>query len=215
MDYGIISYNDGFILSIHETHHPLERPKPIKSETMPVHICLLRGINVGGKRIKMDALRDMFDSLGIPNAQTLLASGNVVFQSDETDSKSFVETIEAAIQTTFGFESKIIMRTQAQLQAIIDKNPFQEGDFAGNKMLVTFLRAAPNPELVEAFKEGYTGPERIHFLDDEIFIDYVEGAGQSKLSNNLIEKKLKVVGTARNWNTVLKLQALAEKVASF
>ncbi len=179
---------------------------------MPVYICLLRGINVTGTRMKMAALRDMFASLGIQNAQTLLASGNVVFQSDEADPGRLVETIEPAIQATFGFESKIIMRTQAELNTTIKNNPFAQEDVVGKWLLVTFLRSAPDSELIDAFNEWHTGVERVRFAGDEIFTDYVEGVGQSKLSNNVVESKLNVVGTARNWNTVLKLQALAEKV---
>ena len=67
---------------------------------MPVYICLLRGINVSGKRMKMDDVRAMFELLDIPNAQTLLASGNVVFQAGEKERDSFVEIIEAAIQSS-------------------------------------------------------------------------------------------------------------------
>ena len=182
-------------------------------ETMPVYICLLRGINVGGKRMKMAAVREMFGEIGIANAQTLLASGNIVFQSDESDRDSFVAPIEAAIQSTFGFESKVIMRSRDDLQAAIENNPFpvDERTVKGNRLLVTFLRSLPDAEAIEALNQWHTGVERIQLVGTELFVHYVDGAGNSKLTNNVIERKLNVVGTARNWNTVLKLQALGDR----
>ena len=154
----------------------------------------------------------MFAALGFPDAKTLLASGNVVFQSDQQEPESLIEKIESAIQSTFGFESKVILRTQDELQTVIENNPFDMDDVAGNKLLVTFLRVAPDPDLIPAFKSWHTGAERVHFVGDEIFAHYVDGIARSKLTGNAIESKLKVVGTARNWNTILKLQSLADKV---
>jgi uncharacterized protein (DUF1697 family) len=181
---------------------------------MTVYICLLRGINVGGnKRIKMADLRDLFKTLGIADAKTLLASGNVVFQSDETDPAKLVAAIEAAIQAAYGFESKIIMRTHAALQAVIEKSPFEPDEVDGSKLLVMFLRDAPAAQHIAAFNESHSTVERVVFTGDEIFIDYADGIGTSKLSNNALEGKLKVIGTGRNWNTVLKIQTLADEIA--
>ena len=179
---------------------------------MPVYIALLRGINVGGKRMKMADLRDMFTNIGFQDVQTLLASGNVIFQTKEDNQGKLVADIENAIQLTFGFDSKIIIRTLEQIEAVITKNPFNMDEIAGNRLLVTFLRDTPSNEAIQAFEEFHQTNEAVHISDEEIFIHYPDGAGQSKLSNNVIEKKLDIVGTARNWNTVIKIRALASKV---
>lgn len=174
---------------------------------MPVYIALLRGINVGGnKRIKMADLRALFASIGLPDVKTLLASGNVIFQSDETDREKLVSNIEETIQRHYDFEVKVILRTGDELEAIIEKNPFAGQDVAGNRLLLTFLENNSATEAVNNFQESHATNEVFYFMEKEIFIHYPDGAGQSKLSNTVLEKKLAVIGTARNWNTVIKLQ---------
>lgn len=176
---------------------------------MPVYIALLRGINVGGnKRIKMADLRTLLADIGISDANTLLASGNVVFQSDEIDREKLVSNVEEAIQRHYDFEVKVVLRSGDDLEAIIEKNPFAGQDVAGNRLLVTFLNHSAAIETVNKFQQSHTTNEIIYFMDKEIFIHYPDGAGQSKLSNTIIEKKMTVTGTARNWNTVIKLQAI-------
>lgn len=177
---------------------------------MTVYICLLRGINVGGKRMKMSDLQDMFESIGIPNTKTLLASGNVVFQSDEKDASKLAQKIEDTIPDKFGFDSKIIMRTQQDLEAIIEKNPLHKEDYETKMLHVNFLRQAPSKEAVQNFEQAHNTEERVFVNGNEVFIYYPNGAGRSKLD---IERSLNVIGTARNWNTVLKLQALAHEIA--
>ena len=98
---------------------------------MPVYIALLRGINVGGKRMKMADLREMFTTIGFQDVKTILASGNVIFQTKEDNQQQWVTDIENAIQATFGFESKIILRTPEQIEAVIAKNPFNMEKVAG------------------------------------------------------------------------------------
>lgn len=176
---------------------------------MSIYIALLRGINVGGnKRIKMADLRELLADIGISDAKTLLASGNVIFQSDETEREKLVSSVEEAIQKHYDFEVKVILRSGDELEAVIEKNPFTGQDVAGNRLLVTFLKNSPSREAVHDFQESHTTKEVLHLMGKEIFIHYPDGAGQSKLSNTVIEKKFAVTGTARNWNTVIKLQAI-------
>lgn len=176
-----------------------------------IYVCLLRGINVGGnKRIKMADLRDLLDGIGLEKVQTVLQSGNVVFETDQTDRDNLAEKIESAIHEKYGFEVTIMLRTASEWQSIIDKKPEYDIEVAGNRLALVCLQSVPLPENKIALMEAHDGDEIIHFLDKEMFIYYVNGMGKSKLSNAILERKLKIATTARNWNTVLKLQALIE-----
>jgi uncharacterized protein (DUF1697 family) len=177
------------------------------------YISLLRGINVGGnKTIKMAELKTLYESLGFAQVQTLLQSGNVVFQSDSADSVAIVQQLETGIQAHFGFEVKIILRTAPQWDALITNAPFsaeQRDDPA--KMLVLCLTAAPHPDHLTTLLATYSGSEKIYLQGDTLYAYYTDGMGRSKLDHAFLERKLKVIGTGRNWNTVLKLQALAQR----
>lgn len=179
---------------------------------MPVYISLLRGINVGGsKQIRMAELKTLYESLGFGGTQTLLQSGNVVFQSETPDPDQIANSIEAGIEQRFGFQSRIILRTRDQWQEILQRHPFSIDQLAEpSKILVMFLRDAPAIEAVEMLMQAHTGPEVIYPGGHELYIYYPEGMGRSKLDHALIERKLKVIATGRNWNTVTKLLTLCE-----
>jgi uncharacterized protein (DUF1697 family) len=176
---------------------------------MPVTISLLRGINVGGnKKIRMAELKALYESLGFAHVQTLLQSGNVVFATD-SDPVLLAGQLEAAILATFGFESKIILRTCAELRAITEQHPYTAGQLAEpSKALVTFLAEAPDDTAIHTLLNDHQGPEALHVIGREAFAFYTDGAGRSKLTNVFIEKRLRTTGTARNWNTILKLRDL-------
>lgn len=179
---------------------------------MTVWIALLRGINVGGnKKIRMADLKTLLESLGLRGVQTLLQSGNVVFESDQIEHDQLVSQIEAGIEQTFGFHSDVILRTREQLRAIVEAHPFSEDQLAEPaKIAVVFLRTAPDIEAIESVRKAYTGPEEFHLNGTELYVYYPEGMGRSKLGDALSDKKLHNTGTARNWNTVRKLLALAD-----
>jgi uncharacterized protein (DUF1697 family) len=177
---------------------------------MPVFVSLLRGINVGGnKKIAMANLRAVYESVGLAGAQTLLQSGNVVFWTDE-DTTALAGRIEAAIEARFGFHAAVILRTQAELNEIINGHTFSAGKLAEpNKIAVAFLAEAPSVAALNTLNEAHDGPEIIHSRGRELYIYYAEGMGRSKLTNNLIEKRLNTTSTVRNWNTINRLHALA------
>jgi uncharacterized protein (DUF1697 family) len=177
---------------------------------MTALISLFRGINVGGNhKIRMDELKAIHESLGLKDVVTYIQSGNVVFHSDNVDPLQLQQQIEENVEKRCGFYVEVIVRTSAELNAVIDKNPFQgQQDNEFKRLLVMFLDDLPDPAAWDALLKTYTGPEQLFIIDKEVYIYYTDGIGRSKLSNNFIEKKLKVYGTARNWNTVLQLQKL-------
>ncbi len=94
---------------------------------MTVVISLLRGVNIGGHhKIKMNALRDLYESLGFPGAQTYLQSGNVVFRTKAGDTSKLARRIEDAIEKAFGFRPVVVPRTSSDLRDVISRNPFAE-----------------------------------------------------------------------------------------
>lgn len=177
---------------------------------MSVFISLLRGINVGGhKKLKMASLKGLYESLGLHQTQTVLQSGNAIFRADSTEARAIVSQIEDGILQHFGFESRVILRTPEQLMTITADPVFSiEERETPNRCLVMFTEQPPMPDTVSGFLQAHKGSEIVRFRGDEVYAYYPNGAGQSKLSNNALEKSLNITGTARNWNTINRLADL-------
>ena len=179
---------------------------------MTRYVSLFRGINVGGNQlVRMDALKELHTSLDLQNVQTYIQSGNVVFTSDNPNVTQIQKDIEDGFAQKFGFPVKVMVRTAGELNMIIENNPFQNQPMRESKWVVAiFLASDPISTALEDIHKTYAGPEEIHIIGQEAFIYYPEGQGRSKLTTTFLEKKLKTAGTARNWNTVLRLQKMME-----
>ena len=180
---------------------------------MTTFVSLFRGINVGGHQtIRMDELKDLHESLGLKDVVTYIQSGNVVFSSDDADLAQLPRQIEDGFAQKFGFHVKVIVRTSAELREIIANNPFQNHHMKESKwVVVMFLATRPESTAQEDLQKTYVGPEELCILGQEVYIYYPNGIGRSKLSHTLIEKKLKTMGTGRNWNTILQLQKMIQR----
>jgi uncharacterized protein (DUF1697 family) len=183
---------------------------------MNVVISMLRGVNVGGhNKIKMDALRELYESLKLRDAQTYVQSGNVVFRTKEQDLVKLAKRIEDTIERSLGFRPNVILRTPAELRNVIAGNPFAGRDgIEPNKLLVTFLADHPGQEARDKVLAIKTDPEELRLEGREIYVYFPTGMGRSKLQMGGIERILKVPGTGRNWNSVTKLLEIAEKLES-
>jgi len=179
---------------------------------MTAFVSLFRGINVGGHHhISMDELKDVHEALGFKDVLLYIQTGNVVFTSDDADVARLRRHIEDGFEKKLGFHVEVLVRTSAELREIIEKNPFQGQPGKESKwVVVMFLAARPDATAQEDLLKTYIGPEELFFIGKEVYIYYPNGIGRSKLSNSFIEKKLKTVGTARNWNTILQLQKLLQ-----
>ena len=175
-----------------------------------LRVALLRAVNVGGRKVIMAELRAMLEDLGLAAPRTLLASGNALFESDE-DAAVLEGRLEEAIQHRFGLRSEVMVRTPEDCAAALAAGPFQaEAKAEPSRTYVMFLKSAPPAEAVQALLAAVEPmPERAAVRGREAYLYYADGAGTSKLTNALIERKLGVRGTARNWNTVGKLAAFA------
>jgi len=179
---------------------------------MTAFVSLFRGINVGGhKGVRMGDLKDLYESLGFKDVATYIQSGNVVFTGDDADVARLRGQIEDGFEKKFGFHSEVFVRTSAELRDIIDKNPFQgQQSKESKRVVVMFLAAHPDDRAQEDLFKTYAGPEEIFITGKEMYIYYADGIGRSKLSHGFIEKRLKTLGTARNWNTILQLQKMIQ-----
>ncbi len=179
---------------------------------MGVLISMLRGVNVGGhNKIKMDALRALYESLKLRDPHTYVQSGNVIFRTEERDVLVLTKRVQNGIERKFGFRPNVIVRTCSELRDVIAKNPFaNRRDIHPSKLLVIFLASDPGPEARDRVLRIKTDPEELRMDGRELYIYYPNGMARPKLSWAVIEKTLKTSGTGRNWNTVSKLLEIAE-----
>ncbi len=181
---------------------------------MAVIISMLRGVNVGShNKIKMDALRALYESMKLREAQTYVQSGNVIFRTDERDIARLAKRIENGIERKLGFRPDVILRTATEMREVIARNPFaKRRGIEPSKLLVTFLGSDPGAEAREKILQIKCDPEELRIEGRELYIYFPNGIGRSKLSWAGLEKTLKTPGTARNWNSVTKMLEMAENL---
>lgn len=182
---------------------------------MYIYLALLRGINVSGKKIiKMEDLRKLMADAGYTNVKTYIQSGNIIFESTEKSKDKIAKAIEKLIEDNYGFDVTVFVTDKKALEKAIDNNPFAESrieEEAGfKKLYVTFLSEVPTSENMEKLSQAPIGDDLIDLIGDILYFKLESKASDSKLSNNLIESKLKVKATTRNWNTSLKLLSMME-----
>ena len=186
----------------------------ILSPPMPVIICMLRGVNVGGhNKINMEALKALCVSLKLKNPQTFIQSGNVIFRTEEKDLLKLAQRIQDAIEKGFGFRPGVVLRTLPELKKAIGRNPFADRKgIEPGKLLVMFLAEDPGKDALKNALAIETAPEELHIAGREVYIYFLNGQGRSKLPWPKIERALGTSGTGRNWNSVTKLLEMAEKL---
>ena len=169
---------------------------------MAVFVALLRAVNVGGTgALPMDELRAICERAGFEGVTTYIASGNVVFRSSLPAAKAR-RRLEVALAKRVGRPVTAMLRTPAELEALLARNPFPRA--APNRLLVLFLDVAPPQGALEEVK--IPGREEIRLAGREVFIHYPDGMGRSNM-----RMPLAAVGTGRNVNTVRKLLELARR----
>ena len=177
---------------------------------MSVYIGLLRAVNVGGRTLKMQALRELCASVGLQDVCTHLQSGNFVFKTKDQKPAAIAAKLETALEREFGFRAEVILRTTAELKQVMARNPFaKRREVAPNKLIVMFLRDELQLETRKAIEALDRDGEELVWGGREIYMYFPEGMGQSKFVPRLM-RSLKNSGTARNWNTVTKVLEIAE-----
>ncbi len=180
---------------------------------MTSYLSLLRGINVGGKSLKMDALRKIYEDRGAERVRTYIQSGNVLFEfsSPEAGVKAFSDRVKSAILKQFKFEVPVLTLKTDRLKDVLNKNPFlKRSNIDPSKLHVTFLASKPNQALVAKLEALPAGKDELCCIADRIYLYCPGGYGETKLSNQTIEKTLSVEATTRNWKTVNALWEMSQ-----
>jgi uncharacterized protein (DUF1697 family) len=182
---------------------------------MAVVVSMLRGVNLGPhNRIKMDALRTLYESLGLRNVATYVQSGNVVFQTTARDLVKIGRRIEDGIESTFGFRCDVVLRTPVELRDVVAANPFAgRSGIEPAKLLIAFLARGLSPEAKAKLLSVPIEPEELYIHGRELYIYFANGMARPKLPSGLIDRTVQMAWTGRNWNTVTKLLEMSEALA--
>jgi uncharacterized protein (DUF1697 family) len=176
------------------------------------HVALLRAVNVGGRnKIAMARLRELLEGLGYGEVRTHLQSGNAVFTAAPTPPEYVATAIERQLAAELGLAAKVLVRTRTELERVVAGNPLLAIASDHARMLVTFLSHAPDAEAVNDLAPVDFEPDAFAVGEREIYLWYPGGVRATKLSNAFWEKRLGVVATGRNWNTVTRLLEMASE----
>ncbi len=186
---------------------------------MPTHVALLRGINVGGGgKVPMAELRALVTKLGHRDVATYIQSGNIVFTPAGDDDAALAAELTKAISAEFGVRTSVVVLSRSELAAVIDANPYPDEP---EKRFVhgVFLAAEPDNAARQRVADAVAAVaakgsrDEATYVGKTLYLHTPDGFGTSELAKELTMKqktKPPATGTARNWNTVLKLLALCD-----
>jgi uncharacterized protein (DUF1697 family) len=178
---------------------------------MATFIGLLRAINVAGhNKVAMADLRALMEKLGLQDPRTLLQSGNLVFGDGARTSAQLETLLEREAKKGLGLDTPFMVRSAREWKAMVAANPFpEEAKRDPGHLVLVCLKDAPGAQQVAALEQAIVGREVVAVRGRQAYVVYRDGIGRSRLTGALIDRKLGTSGTGRNWNTVLKLAALA------
>ena len=178
---------------------------------MKTYIALLKGINVGGqKKIPMAELRSILNKTTLQNVSTYIQTGNIFFQSAETNKLVLEHLIYIEIKQHFGFEVDVLIVANKDIQRILNACPFPND--IKEKSYFMMLHDVPSTELIQmASEKNYEG-EEYKIINDCIYYYCPKGIGQAKFNMTYFERKLNTFATARNYNTMVKLLSLSAEL---
>jgi uncharacterized protein (DUF1697 family) len=173
---------------------------------MTRYVAFLGSINVGGNRLTMAELRHALEREDFVNVETVVASGNVLFDHDERPTRGLEEKLEYVLRHRFDMRSIAAVRSRDEVAEAISGNPFA-ADGEENRVHTMFLERDADPaqfRVMEAAYEG-RGPERMALGPRALYIDFVDGVAGSKLTGAFIERRLGLRGTARNIRSLQRI----------
>jgi uncharacterized protein (DUF1697 family) len=183
---------------------------------MPVMICWLRGVNVGGHhRLPMDVLRSLCEGLGLRGVRTLLQSGNAVFRVETKAVSRLAQRMEESIERHCGFRPAVVLRSYEELGEVVARNPLAAmPGIDPSRFAVAFLAGDPAAEAPERLRRLQRPSEQVWLHGRELYLYAPEGFAETKLAGAALDRALGTVATARNWNTIVKVLAVAGEVAA-
>ena len=179
---------------------------------MPRYAALLRSVNVAGHgRITMQELRASFERLGFDGVSTYIQTGNVLFSASARSETSVAAAIEEQLDADFGGAPAVIVRTVPELLRIGGASPYAKAGANPARHHVTFLAAAPTKKAVAALDPPPSGHDELVVEGKEVYVYTPDGYAGTKYTGTFLERRLGVLSTTRNWNTVTKLSELARR----
>jgi uncharacterized protein (DUF1697 family) len=177
---------------------------------MPHYVALLRSVNVAGHgRIAMADLTQTFIALDFTDVTTYIQTGNVLFRSPGRSASALASAIEGQLEQDFGHAPAVVLRTVPDLARVVETSPYPKQGADPSRHHVTFLAALPSKERLAAFTAPPSGRDELTIVGQEVYVHTPDGYAGTKLTGALLERRLGVLSTTRNWNTVTKLHALA------
>lgn len=178
---------------------------------MSTFVALLRAVNLGShQQIAMAALRDFATNLGLRDVRTILQSGNLIFGAESQGAKDLESLLESHAKTALRLGTDFFVRSAKDWKVLVEQNPFpDEARRTPGRLIVMFLKQPPSPGSLKTLRESIRGPEVLEIVGRQAYVIYPDGVGRSRLTNAAIQAKLGTRTTGRNWNTVLKIAALA------
>jgi uncharacterized protein (DUF1697 family) len=174
-------------------------------------VALLRGVNVGGaNRLPMAALQTAFADAGGREVETLLQSGNVVFEAAANAGEAVVERARTSIARVLNIDAPIVLRDGESWSRLVAGNPFIAAGADSETLHAACLSAAPSAERIARLETNRSPPDAFVVVGAEVYLSLPNGVARSKLSNAWLDARLGVVSTMRNWRTVTKLAAMVE-----
>jgi uncharacterized protein (DUF1697 family) len=174
---------------------------------MSRYVVMLRAVNVGGRKVGMARLRELFVEAGLQDVSSYIQTGNVIFSADRSPADA-IAGLERDIEAEFGVPGILILRSGAELAAVVGANPYLDREPDQAKLHVTFLVEAPAADKVAATTVPAGETAEFEVAGRDVYLHTPDGYGRTKLTNSYLERRLGTSGTTRNWRTVLKLRDL-------
>jgi len=179
------------------------------------YVAFLRAVNVGGRVVKMEQLKKIFEELKLKNIKTFIQSGNVIFETAGKDKNTVITKIEKKLKSSLGYEVLVMLRTEKEIEDIVKNNPFKNDEpDKDTRVYIAFLYDKTNKETRNILASMNNKNESFVLKKDEVFCKvHKDEKKSSYFSILLLEKKLKIPLTTRNQTTVNKIRALLNKKA--
>jgi uncharacterized protein (DUF1697 family) len=183
-----------------------EQPKNLR---VTRYVAFLRAINVGGRNVKMDHLRGLFESLGCSNVKTFIASGNVIFDTPARDARTLEKMIEDHLRESLGYEVATFVRSASELAGISHHQPFDPSDpnAEGASLYIAFLQTPPSAGTEQKLMAFRSEVDDFRVNEREVYWLCRKKMSESVFSGALLEKTLGMPATVRNATTVKRLAA--------